>query len=93
MDSYSVPNEARKLLWDGLINNPLHASAPAEIKDAAKIIEYAGGASPVVPINWRFAESISALKGFQGSMLNVLLKKKYEIDYQKIIIDTCVLSL
>ncbi|KDR76545.1 hypothetical protein GALMADRAFT_156064 [Galerina marginata CBS 339.88] len=88
MDTYSVPQESQKLLLEGLINNRLHASAPSEIKEAAKHVEYVGSKAPSVPINWRFAESVSAIKGFQGSMLNVLLKKKYGVEYQKIVIDT-----
>lgn len=88
MESYSVPQESRKLLLDGIINNKLHSSSPAELKEAAAAVEYVGSKSPSIPINWRFAESISAIKGFQGSMLNVLLKKKYGADYQKIVINT-----
>ncbi|KAF5318622.1 hypothetical protein D9619_010978 [Psilocybe cf. subviscida] len=88
MDDYSVPLEARKVLLDGIINNPLHSSCPAELKEAAESIEYVGHDKPTIPVNWRFAESISAIKGFYGSMLNVLMKKKYDIDYQKIVIDT-----
>ncbi|TFK32685.1 CoA-transferase family III domain-containing protein [Crucibulum laeve] len=88
MDQYSVPSESKKLLLDGLIHNPLHNSSPKEIEDAAANVDYVGSDLPVIPINWRFAESISALKGFQGSMLNVLLKRKYGIPYQRIIINT-----
>ncbi|KAF8970327.1 CoA-transferase family III domain-containing protein [Flammula alnicola] len=88
MDTYSVPQETHQVFLDGIINNTLHASAPPEIKEAAKGVEYVGGNTPTIPINWRFAESISALKGFEGSMLNVLLKKKYGVDYQKIVINT-----
>jgi len=86
--NYSVPNESKKLLLDGLINNELHASAPTEIKEAAKYIEYIGSSLPVVPVNWRFAESISAIKGFQAAMINVLLKRKYNLPYQKVVINT-----
>lgn len=85
---YSVPKESKKLLLDGLIHNKLHASAPAEIKEAAKYVEYIGSSLPVVPMNWRFAESISAIKGFQAAMINVLLKQKYDLQYQKVVINT-----
>lgn len=87
---YSVPDEASKVLFDGIINNPLHAGTPSEVKEAVKHIKYVGSSEPTLPINWRFAESISAIKGFQGSMLNVLLKKKYGLPYQQIIINTYV---
>jgi hypothetical protein len=85
---YSVPVESQKLLLDALVNNPLHSSAPVEISQAARYISFYGNDFPSIPVNWRFAESISALKGFQGAMLNVLLKKKYSIDYQTIDINT-----
>jgi hypothetical protein len=86
--SYSVPEESQNLLFDALVNNPLHSSTPAEIGEAAKHVSFSGKAFPSIPVNWRFAESISALKGFQGAMLNVLLKKKYSLDYQRIDINT-----
>ena len=89
-DEYSIPQEAKQLLLQGIIDNPLHALAPDDIKAAASMIEYVGTHFPVIPINWRFAESISAIKGFQGAMLNVLLKEKYGLDFQKIVIDTYV---
>jgi hypothetical protein len=86
---YSIPSEASKVLIDGIINNRLHQDAPSELREAAEHIVYEGNASPVIPINWRFAESISAIKGFQGAMLNVLLKRKYGlIDYPTIKINT-----
>jgi hypothetical protein len=74
--SYSIPTEASKLLTTGIILNPLHQSAPAELLDAAKQVKFIGSALPSIPINWRFAESISALKGFQEAMLSVLLSRK-----------------
>ena len=89
-DEYSIPQEAKQLLLQVIIDNPLHALAPDDIKAAASMIEYVGTDFPVIPINWRFAESISAIKGFQGAMLNVLLKEKYGLDFQKIVIDTYV---
>ncbi|KAH9477353.1 Acetyl-coenzyme A transferase nodX [Psilocybe cubensis] len=88
MDSYSVISESRKLLVDGILKNPLHTSLPSDIEDAAKSVEYTGSGMPSIPVNWRWTESISALKGFQASMLNVLLKKKYGLEYQKVIINT-----
>ncbi|KAF8242556.1 CoA-transferase family III [Wilcoxina mikolae CBS 423.85] len=86
---YSIPSETLKLLIDGIVNNPLHQDAPAEIHDAVKHIFYEGNASPVIPINWRLAESISAIKGFQAAMINILLKRKYGLDeYPTIKINT-----
>jgi len=89
--TYSVPQESHVLLHDGILSNPLHMPfLPPEIKDAAKGVEFVGSSEPSIPINWRFAESISAIKGFQAAMLNVLLKKKYGVGYQKVVINTCV---
>lgn len=86
--AYSIPSETRRLLIDGILNNKLHSSLPTDIEDAANSIEFIGTDLPIIPINWRFAESISSLKGFQAAMLNVLVKRKYGVDYQKIIINT-----
>ncbi|KAK7043884.1 hypothetical protein VNI00_008050 [Paramarasmius palmivorus] len=80
--------ETLKLLKDGIINNPLHASAPPELHEASDLVEYQGPDDPSIPINWRFAESISAIKGFQACMVNVLLKRKYGIAPQKVVINT-----
>ncbi|PPQ67239.1 hypothetical protein CVT24_011558 [Panaeolus cyanescens] len=90
MSNYSVPVEARKLFFDGIIHNPLHSSLnlPPEIEEAASFVHYVGGHHPVVPVIWRFAEGISAMKGFQASMLNLLLKRKYGLDFQRIEINT-----
>ncbi|ESK89134.1 CAIB/BAIF family enzyme [Moniliophthora roreri MCA 2997] len=88
MSTYSVPAEAFRLLKDGLIDNPLHSSAPPEVREVYNLVEYQGSNDPSVPINWRFAESISAIKGSQACMVNVLLKKKYGISPQKVIINT-----
>jgi hypothetical protein len=81
--TYSIPAEATKLLTTGIILNALHKSAPAELFDAAKHITFTGSALPSIPINWRFAESISALKGFQGAMLSVLLSRKHGLETKK----------
>ncbi|KAF8152807.1 hypothetical protein BJ912DRAFT_492081 [Pholiota molesta] len=84
MEGYSVPREAQNVFLNGIIFNPLHSSAPEEIKEAAQYIDYIGSSSPSIPINWRFAESIAALKGFEGAMLNVLLKRNTESTTRKL---------
>lgn len=89
--TYSVQEEAKNIFWDGVLRNPLHKSTlPLGIEDAASHISFSGTRLPFIPANWRFTESVSALKAFQGSMLNVLLNKKYAIPYQKIDVNTCV---
>ncbi|KXN81472.1 Succinate--hydroxymethylglutarate CoA-transferase [Leucoagaricus sp. SymC.cos] len=88
LNSYSVQDETKKILWEGILRNPLHKSLPDGIEEAARIVSFSGSRLPFIPTNWRFAESVSALKAFRGAMLNVLLKKKYDISYQTIHIDT-----
>ncbi|KAF5332065.1 hypothetical protein D9758_016258 [Tetrapyrgos nigripes] len=94
MSSYSVPHESAKLLEHGIIHNPLHHGLkgseplPAEISETLPYVKYEGSDLPLIPINWRFAESLASLKGFQACMLNVLLKRKYGMDYQEIVINT-----
>lgn len=92
-DSYSVPDEATKVFRDGILNNPLIAdNLPNDFENYAKKISFQGSASPIIPINWRFAESISALKGLEALFVNALLVKKYNVEPQEIIIDTLVLD-
>jgi len=88
LDTYSIQRETETILWDGALRNPLHRSLPDGIQDAARRIKFSGSKLPFIPINWRFAESVSALKAFEGAMLNVLLHNKYGIPYQNIHIDT-----
>ncbi|KAK0220995.1 CoA-transferase family III domain-containing protein [Armillaria nabsnona] len=82
MPAYSIPLQAAELLSIGILSNPLH-NLPADIKEAASLVEYVGSDEPCMPINWRFAESIASIKGLEGAMLNVLLKRleKYFPNY------------
>ncbi|KAF2728184.1 CoA-transferase family III [Polyplosphaeria fusca] len=86
---YSIPLETKKLLDSGILNNPLITpSLPKGIHSAAQLVSFTGTDSPSIPINWRFAESISALKALEASMLNVLLQRKYNLPPQKAVINT-----
>jgi len=86
---YSVPLETRKLLDEEILHNPLISkSLPLETAKYAEKIRYVGCDAPSIPINWRFAESISFLKGLEATMLNVLLARKYGIEPQEVVIDT-----
>ena len=86
---YSVPQQARKLLDEGILGNPLIAkNIPAEAVEYGAKVKYIGSDAPSIPINWRFAESISSLKGLEATMLNVLLVKKYGIEPQEVVINT-----
>ncbi|KAK4556573.1 hypothetical protein LTR86_006144 [Recurvomyces mirabilis] len=91
--SYSVPNEADKIYHEEILANPLIPSLPPDIKEAARLVTFTGSDRPSIPINWRFAESISALKGFEASMLNVLRSKKYGVPMSKVSINTDHASL
>lgn len=91
--NYSVPDEAHQLLDKEIISNKLIPTLPKEIHKAAKYIHYTGNSLPSIPINWRFAESVAALKGFEACMLNVLRSKKYSVDFDDVTIDTDHASL
>ncbi|KAH8807499.1 alpha-methylacyl-CoA racemase [Xylogone sp. PMI_703] len=86
--SYSIPQETRSILKNGLLNHPAHQDLPPECQDLLSYIEYTGLAKPKIPINWRLAESVSSLKGLEGILLNLLLVRKYGIQPQKITINT-----
>jgi len=87
--AYSIPCETNRIFQEGVLHNPLIAqSLPREIEECSQKIEFVGSERPSIPINWRFAESISALKGLEAAMINVLLKRKYGIEPQKAIINT-----
>ncbi|KAH7391124.1 CoA-transferase family III domain-containing protein [Phaeosphaeria sp. MPI-PUGE-AT-0046c] len=89
LKAYSIPKEAQKVFQNGILSNPLIASTlPKDIEDAAKTIRFEGSDQPSVPINWRFAESISALKGVEAAIVNVLLKQKYGVEPQDAVINT-----
>ena len=91
--SYSIPEEAHKVFENGTLNNKLIPTLPSEIKDAAKHVHFKGNDLPSIPINRRFAESVSALKAFEASMLNVLRSRKYGTGFDDVTIDTDHASL
>lgn len=86
---YSIPRETQKIFENGILQNPLIApTLPKEIEECSKTIRFEGSDTPSIPINWRFAESISALKGLEAAMVNVLLKQKYGVEPQEAVINT-----
>jgi hypothetical protein len=88
-ESYSVPFQSQKLFDEGIMQNPLISKAiPSEAQKYAAKVRYVGSDAPSMPINWRFAESISALKGLEATILNVLLARKYGIEPQEVVINT-----
>lgn len=88
--NYSVPREAEALLQEGILNNPLLSNLPAGLKEISQKVHFEGNERPSIPINWRFAESISSLKGLEAIFINLLLAKKYKVDPVDVIINTCV---
>ena len=88
--AYSVQAETKKVLEQGILNNPLHSDFPREIRDYAKFITFEGSSVPCIPINWKFAESVSSLKGLEGCFLNALLARKYKEAPKQITINTYV---
>jgi hypothetical protein len=87
--AYSVPKEAQNIFQNGILRNQLIASTlPKEIEECARAVRFEGTDKPSLPINWRFAESISALKGLEAAMVNVLLKRKYGMEPQQALINT-----
>lgn len=86
---YSIPQETQDIFDHGILKNSLIASTlPKETEECAKKVRFQGTGKPSIPINWRFAESISALKGLEAAIVNVLLKKKYGIEPQEAVINT-----
>lgn len=86
---YSIPSETKKLLLEGILANPLiRKNLPAGASEAGNKVSFVGSDSPSLPVNWRFAESISALKGYEATILNVLLKEKYGIEPVPVTINT-----
>lgn len=74
---YSIPNEAREVFLNGIINNAKQKDLPHEIQRCAEHVKFEGSKLPSIAINWKFAESMAALKAFEAAMINVLLGRKY----------------
>ena len=85
---YSIPDESRRCLLDGILNHVGHRQLPVECAEYLDLIKFVGNNNPKMPINWRLAESVAALKGFEAIMLGLLLKKKYGLPPQEITINT-----
>ena len=88
-EAYSVPEEAANVLNAGIIHNPLLVgNIPANAAALAQNIKFSGSSKPNIPVNWRFAESISALKGLEALWLNALLELRYKASPVEIEINT-----
>lgn len=91
--NYSVQRETQRLFETELLNNPLIPNLPTEIQKAGQLVTFNGSHTPSIPINWRFAESVSAMKALEASMLNVLRSKKYGVEMSPVTINTDHASL
>ena len=91
---YLVPEQTKRVFEDGILNNPLISKdLPKDAKEHGSRIHFRGTASPTIPINWRFAESVAALKGLEAVMVMALVKRKYGVDVQEVTINTDHASL
>lgn len=94
IEDYSVPKEAEKVFKSGILGNPLISKdLPPGFEKYAEKVKFEGSDFPNIPINWRFAESISALKGLEAVFVEALLDKKYNVPPQEVVIDTDHASL
>ena len=84
----SVPHEAKALFRSGILENPLMSNLPTSLEELGQLVHFEGNELPSVPVNWRWAESISALKAFEATMVNYLLIRKYGISPVEITINT-----
>lgn len=85
---YSIPREAGDVFHRGILENPLLPDLPSGLKDMSKLVRFEGSALPSIPINWRLAESISALKAFEATMVNCILQHKYGVEPVEVTINT-----
>ena len=94
--SYSVQDETHLILENGILANPLHSTLLTNYPDLpslARRITFTGSPTPCIAIPWRFAESISALKALEATLLNVLITRKYSVEPGNVTINTDHASL
>ncbi|KJZ74791.1 hypothetical protein HIM_05908 [Hirsutella minnesotensis 3608] len=89
---YSAQQEAASIFYNGILDNPLQ-ELPAGLNELRHLVRFEGNGIPIIPINWRWTESISALKAFEATMLNRLMNLKYGIDPIEVMINTDHASL
>lgn len=89
VDAYNVPEESRNVFLKGILGNGLiQRDLPEEWEACVAPIKFEGSKLPCIPINWRFAESVSSLKAFEAMFINVLLGRKYNLPPQEVVINT-----
>ncbi|KAI8297908.1 Succinyl-CoA--L-malate CoA-transferase beta subunit [Colletotrichum sp. SAR11_59] len=90
---YSVPQEAKAAFISGILENPLMKDIPSDLKSLGHHVKFEGTSRPSIPVNWKFAESIAALKAYEATLVNRLIMKKYNAQPAEVTIDTCSASL
>ncbi|KAI0836658.1 CoA-transferase family III [Hypoxylon sp. FL0890] len=86
--NYAVPEQAASAFINGILKNPLMPNLPPELSQIARLVSFEGSARPSIPVNWRLAESVSALKAFEATFLNYLVHRKFGIPPTKVSINT-----
>lgn len=91
---YSIPAETKKVFDAAILGNSIvNHDLPPEIEEASSQITFTGSDVPSLPVNWRFAEAVAALKGLEAALVNVLLMRKYGQLPQAVTINTDHASL
>lgn len=90
---YSVPSNAAKVFRDAILSSTLTRKhlLDGPLQKYADAVSFEGPDNPILPVNWRFAESMSALKALEAVYVNAILDKLYGIAPQKVKINTYVL--
>jgi len=91
LKDYSVPQQSKVVLLEGIVSNSLISKdLPEEVAEYVTKVHFEGSDGPMIPINWRFAESVSSLKGLEAVMLMNLLDRKYNVKVDEVRINTLV---
>ncbi|KAJ0363044.1 hypothetical protein COL26b_013105 [Colletotrichum chrysophilum] len=85
---YSVPQEAKAAFISGILENPLMKDIPSDLKSLGHHVKFEGTSRPSIPVNWKFAESIAALKAYEATLVNRLIMKKYNSQPAEVTINT-----
>jgi hypothetical protein len=92
MAEYSTPLESKRIFLEGIAQNVLLPSLPRNFARCAELVHLHGNAAPSIPVNWRWVESISALKALEATMVNCLLMDKFKIEPTDVSINTYVMN-
>ncbi|KAK5051383.1 hypothetical protein LTR84_003035 [Exophiala bonariae] len=89
LEAYSVQEESMRLLTTSVLENPkIKSDIPSEALDFAHLIRFSGSPLPSLAINWRFAESVAALKALEACVVSALIKRKYGVKLEGAEINT-----